>query len=66
MAMVWLQTKQNKFKSVMVETGIESGNMIEIKSGIQPNDVVVTSRLSLIAKRIYLQKRCKPMGGMGG
>jgi Cu(I)/Ag(I) efflux system membrane fusion protein len=32
MAMVWIETSQNKFKSVMVETGMESGNSIEIKS----------------------------------
>jgi membrane fusion protein, copper/silver efflux system len=48
MAMIWIETSQNRFKSVMVKTGMESGNMIEIKSGIEPNDVVVTSGAYLL------------------
>jgi len=64
MAMVWLQTTQNKFKSVMVETGIESGNMIEIKSGIHPNDVVVTSGAYLLQSEYIFRKGANPMGGM--
>ncbi|MEO8415009.1 MAG: efflux RND transporter periplasmic adaptor subunit [Ginsengibacter sp.] len=64
MAMVWLQTKQNSFKSVMVTTGIESGNMIEIKSGIHQNDVVVTSGAYLLQSEYIFRKGANPMAGM--
>lgn len=64
MAMIWIETSQNKFKSVMVETGMESGNMIEIKSGIQPNDVVVTSGAYLLQSEYVFRKGASPMEGM--
>jgi len=64
MAMVWLETKQNTFKSVMVQTGMESGDMIEIKSGIQPNDVVVTSGAYLLQSEYIFRKGANPMAGM--
>ena len=64
MAMVWIQTSQNKFKSVMVETGNESGNMIEIKSGIQQNDEVVTSGAYLLQSEYIFRKGANPMAGM--
>src|SRR4030095_6525762 len=41
MNMVWLQIDKNTFKSVMVETGMESGDRIEIKSGLTKGDLVV-------------------------
>lgn len=66
MAMVWLQTSQNKFKSAMVETGIESGDMIEIKSGIKPNDEVVTSGAYLLQSEYIFRKGASSMGDMGG
>ncbi len=64
MAMVWLETKQNTFKSVMVQTGMESGDMIEIKSGIQPGDVVVTSGAYLLQSEYVFRKGANPMAGM--
>ena len=64
MAMVWLEIKQNTFKSVMVQTGMESGDMIEIKSGIQPNDVVVTSGAYLLQSEYVFRKGANPMAGM--
>jgi len=64
MAMIWIETSQNKFKSVMVETGMESGNMIEIKTGIQPNDVVVTSGAYLLQSEYVFRKGATPMEGM--
>jgi Cu(I)/Ag(I) efflux system membrane fusion protein len=48
----------------MVETGMESGNMIEIKSGIQPNDVVVTSGAYLLQSEYVFRKGASPMSGM--
>jgi Cu(I)/Ag(I) efflux system membrane fusion protein len=64
MAMVWLETKQNNFRSVMVQTGMESGDMIEIKSGIQPGDVVVTSGAYLLQSEYVFRKGANPMAGM--
>ena len=64
MAMVWIQTSQNKFKSVMVETGNESGDMIEIKSGIQQNDEVVISGAYLLQSEYIFRKGAEPMAGM--
>jgi Cu(I)/Ag(I) efflux system membrane fusion protein len=64
MAMVWLQISQNKFKSVMVETGIESGDKIEIKSGIHEDDVVVTSGAYLLQSEYIFRKGAEPMAGM--
>lgn len=64
MAMVWVQTSQNKFKSVMVETGLESGDMIEIKSGFQQNDEVVTSGAYLLQSEYIFRKGASPMAGM--
>ncbi|HEY9364465.1 MAG TPA: efflux RND transporter periplasmic adaptor subunit [Chitinophagaceae bacterium] len=64
LAMVWIQTSQNKFKSVMVETGNESGDMIEIKSGIQQNDEVVISGAYLLQSEYIFRKGAEPMAGM--
>ena len=64
MAMVWLQTSQNNFKSTMVETGMESGDMIEIKSGIKQNDEVVTSGAYLLQSEYIFRKGASPMAGM--
>jgi Cu(I)/Ag(I) efflux system membrane fusion protein len=64
MAMVWLEIKQNTFKSVMVQTGMESGDMIEIKSGIRANDVVVTSGAYLLQSEYVFRKGANPMAGM--
>lgn len=64
MAMVWLQTAQNKFKSVMVKTGMESGNSIEIKSGISKEDVVVISGAYLLQSEYTFRKGADPMAGM--
>jgi len=64
MAMVWIETSQNKFKSVMVETGMESANRIEIKSGIHENDVVVTSGAYLLQSEYVFRKGASPMEGM--
>jgi Cu(I)/Ag(I) efflux system membrane fusion protein len=64
MATVWMETKQNNFKSVMVETGMQSGDLIEIRSGIQLNDRVVTSGAYLLQSEYIFRKGATPMGGM--
>lgn len=69
MTMVWVQTSQNHFKMAVVETGTESGNMIEIKSGIQQGDKVVISGAYLLSSEYIFRKgtdaiHSMDMGGM--
>lgn len=64
MAMVWVQISQNRFKSRMVQTGMESGDMIEIKSGLQQDDAVVISGAYLLQSEYIFRKGANPMAGM--
>ena len=61
---VWVQSTKNIFKMKMVETGIESGDRIEIKSGLQNDDVVVTSGAYLINSEYIFKNGANSMGGM--
>ncbi|MGN6438552.1 MAG: efflux RND transporter periplasmic adaptor subunit [Agriterribacter sp.] len=60
-ATVWIQTGKNAFKSVMVQTGLESNDRIEIKSGIRPGDVVVLSGAYLLHSEFVFKKGADPM-----
>jgi Cu(I)/Ag(I) efflux system membrane fusion protein len=64
MNMVWIQIDKNTFKSVMVETGMESDDRIEIKSGLKEGNVVVTTGAYLINSEYIFKKGANPMGGM--
>ncbi len=64
MNVIWLQTGANIFKMKMVETGMESGDRIEIKSGIENGDVVVTNGAYLINSEYIFKKGANPMAGM--
>lgn len=61
---VWVQTDKNTFKSRMVETGLESDDVIEIKSGLQAGDVVVTSGVYLLNSEYVFKNGSNPMSGM--
>ena len=63
MNMVWIQIDKNTFKSVMVETGLESGDKIEIKSGLKEGDMVVTSGAYLLNSEYIFKKGATPMAG---
>lgn len=63
-AMVWVQTSPNVFKSKMVETGLEINDMIEIKSGLRSNEIVVTSGAYLLNSEYIFKKGINPMEGM--
>jgi len=63
MNMVWIEIDKNTFKSVMVETGLESGDRIEIKSGLKEGDVVVTSGAYLLNSEYIFKKGTTPMAG---
>ncbi|MES2330736.1 MAG: efflux RND transporter periplasmic adaptor subunit [Bacteroidota bacterium] len=59
-SIVWLQTNKGTFKSVRVETGVESGDRVEIKSGLQPGDVVVVNGAYLINSEYIFKKGVAP------
>jgi Cu(I)/Ag(I) efflux system membrane fusion protein len=61
---VWVQSGKNSFKMKMVETGLESGDRIEIKSGLQNGDVVVMSGAYLLHSEYIFKKGIDPMAGM--
>jgi membrane fusion protein, copper/silver efflux system len=63
MAMVWVQTDKNTYKRKMVETGLESGDRIEIKAGLQNGDVVVISGAYLLNSEYIFKKGAEPMEG---
>jgi Cu(I)/Ag(I) efflux system membrane fusion protein len=63
MSIVWVQSGKNSFKMKMVETGIESGDWLEIKSGLQNGDIVVTSGAYLINSEYIFKKGANPMSG---
>lgn len=62
-ATVWLQTGKNTFKSKMVPTGMEDNGLVEIKSGLQPGDVVVISGAYLLNSEYVFKKGTNPMEG---
>lgn len=62
-SIVWIQIDKNTFKSVMVETGLSSDDMVEIKSGLKEGDVVVTSGAYLINSEYIFKKGVEPMAG---
>ena len=63
MNMVWIQIDKNTFKSVMIETGLENGGRIEIRSGLKEGDVVVTSGAYLLNSEYIFKKGADPMAG---
>lgn len=63
-ASVWVQTGKNTYRSRMVQTGMESGNRIEIKSGLKPGDVVVVSGVFWLNSELIFSKGGNAMEGM--
>jgi Cu(I)/Ag(I) efflux system membrane fusion protein len=62
MNMVWIQVDKNTFQNVMVETGLESDDRIEIQSGLKEGDVVVINGAYLINSEYIFKKGANPMG----
>jgi Cu(I)/Ag(I) efflux system membrane fusion protein len=63
MNVVWVKSGKNSYKIKMVTIGQESGNRIEIKSGLQRGDVVVTSGAYLINSEYIFKKGTSPTAG---
>lgn len=63
MNVVWVKSAKNAYKIKMVTTGFESGDRIEIKSGLTTGDVVVTGGAYLINSEYIFKKGANPMAG---
>ena len=63
-AAVWVQTAKNTYESRMVETGMETGDRIEIKSGLRAGDIVVISGAYLLNSEYIFRNGANPMAGM--
>ncbi len=63
-AAIWVETAENTFKSRMVTTGQEGGGFVEIRSGLQPGDAVVTSGAYLLESEYIFRNGADPMAGM--
>ncbi len=62
-ATVWIQTGKNTFKSAMVQTGLESDDRIEIRSGLKTGDIVVLTGAYLLHSEYVFKKGADPMAG---
>ncbi len=63
-AVVWVQNKQGGFESRKVQTGIENKYRIEITSGLNTGEKVVTSAAYLINSEYVFKMGMMPMGDM--
>ncbi len=62
-ATVWVRTGTHSFKSKMVEVGLETGDRIEIRSGLNAGDVVVIAGAYLLHSEFIFKKGVNPMAG---
>ena len=63
-ATVWIKTGKNIFKSKMVQPGRETGDRIEIKSGLKAGDIVVITGAYLLNSEYIFKNGANPMDGM--
>ena len=64
-SVVWVEVGHNTFRSAMVETGLEEGGRVEIRSGLKAGDVVVASGAYLINSEYIFRHGADPMAGKG-
>lgn len=62
-ARVWVQTGKKTFKPMMVETGVETDDRIEVKAGLHSGDVVVISGAYLINSEYIFKRGTDAMAG---
>lgn len=63
-AIVWVQTGRNTFRSRMVQVGLESGDRIEIKSGLKEGDVIVIGGVFWLNGEYTFKTGSNSMAGM--
>lgn len=61
---IWVEKRPGVFENVMVETGIETDGMIEIKSDLDPSKKVVITGAYAINSEYKFRKGNDPMAGM--
>ncbi|TDD97086.1 efflux RND transporter periplasmic adaptor subunit [Flavobacterium cellulosilyticum] len=61
---IWIEKRPGVYENLMVETGVESNGMIEIKSEIDPSTKVVISGAYGINSEYIFRKGSDPMAGM--
>jgi len=61
---IWVEKKPGVFEKLMVETGIETNGMIEIKSTIDPAKKVVVTGAYAINSEYIFRKGSDPMAGI--
>jgi len=61
---VWVATGHNRFRPVMVETGLEADGRVEIRSGVKAGDVVVTEGAYLVNSEYAFKHGADAMAGM--
>ncbi|SHG91217.1 membrane fusion protein, Cu(I)/Ag(I) efflux system [Flavobacterium fluvii] len=61
---IWLEKRPGVFENLMVETGIETNGMIEIKTEIDPAKKVVVTGAYAINSEYKFRKGSDPMEGM--
>ncbi len=62
-SLVWILTGHNTFKSIMIKTGLEDGERVEIISGLKTGDIVVTRGAYLLNSEYILKNGTEPMAG---
>ena len=62
-AMAWIRTGVHSFKSVMVKTGLEMDERIEILSGLKEGNVVVITGAYLLTSEYVFKKGTSEMAG---
>ncbi|MBI5856849.1 MAG: efflux RND transporter periplasmic adaptor subunit [Sphingobacteriales bacterium] len=62
-ATVWVKTGTHTFKNKMVTIGLESDDLIEIKSGLNEGDIVVISGAYLLQSEYIFKRGANPMAG---
>ncbi len=62
-ASVWIKTGHNQFKSMMVETGLETNEFTQIIKGLNKGDTVVVSGAYLLSSEYMFKKGANPMEG---
>ncbi|OCB74404.1 efflux RND transporter periplasmic adaptor subunit [Flavobacterium crassostreae] len=61
---VWVEKKHGVYQKIRVETGIESGGAVEIKTQLDPNKRVVITGAYAINSEYQFRKGADPMAGM--
>jgi len=60
----WVASGHNRFRPVMVETGLEADGRVEIRSGLKAGDVVITEGAYLVNSEYAFRHGADAMAGM--